>query len=97
MDFDAAYVLATRSFGAQRISGRYDWFQTVNRDAFVDEDNNNEDGSAWTLAYLVDLGERLRLAAEWMRVESTRPARATIGVDPRRIEYSFQLSLRLSL
>ncbi len=73
-DFSAGYVMATRKVGQHRISLRRDWFD-VDDNTFVAEDNNNEVGTAWTLAFNAKVGEKANLITEFLRVDSNRPAR----------------------
>jgi hypothetical protein len=68
-EFDASYVLLTRQFGAHRASLRYDYFN-------LDLDNPGgdiglEQGHSWTAGYAFDFSNRLRLAAEWMRIDAS--------------------------
>ena len=93
--FRSAYALVTAGFGRHRVSGRYDWFDVEDRDLFAAEDPNDEDGHAWTAAYLLTLHETTRLAVEWLRVTSTRASRSDLGLDPGSTETQLQSSLRL--
>jgi hypothetical protein len=92
--FRAAFVLLTGAVGRHRVTGRYDWFDVVDRDATADP--NAEDGSAWTLAYLVRWNDSARVAVEWLQVTSTRASRADLGLAPRAREDQLQASLRLT-
>jgi hypothetical protein len=94
--FRAAYALVTAAFGRHRVSGRYDWFDVEDRDRLRAEDPNDEDGHAWTAAYLLTLHETTRLAVEWLRVSSTRPSRADLGLDAEATETQVQASVRLT-
>jgi hypothetical protein len=94
--FRSAYVLVTAGAGRHRLTGRYDWFEVVDRDALRAEDPNDEDGHAWTAAYLVTLNDAARLAVEWMRVTSTRPARAGLDLAAKADETQLLASLRLT-
>lgn len=95
VEFYGAYLLASVPLGKSRISVRYDDFYVENRDRFHDLDNNDEDGSAWTAAYLFHFSDHFRLAFEWLRVDSTRPFRTTIGEPAHAAETQFQTSFRL--
>ena len=83
-------------FGRQRLSVRYDDFETWDTDDFQYPDPSDEDGSAWTFAYLVRLADQHRFAFELMRIESDRHARLTIGEPEEASEFLIQLSLRLT-
>ena len=93
--FRAAYALVTAGFGRHRVTGRYDWFDVEDRDVLAVEDPNDEDGHAWTAAYLLTLHDTTRVAVEWLRVTSTRPSRADLGLDAKATETQLQASLRL--
>lgn len=95
-DFQSFYSLFTVPFGRQRLSFRYDWFETLDRDDFEELDDNDEDGSALTLAYLLQTTARQRLAFEILRVSSKRDGRAPIGLPTEAVEWLYQLSYRLS-
>lgn len=92
-DFAAGYVMATRKLGQHRISLRRDWFD-VDDKSFVAEDNNNEVGTAWTLAFNAKVGGKANLIAEILRVDSDRPARAGIWTEPEQDQTLLQLSYR---
>lgn len=76
--FDTFYLLLTREFGPLRASLRYDDFRVEDRDA-TPGDDNNEEGSAWTLAILASFKERYRVGAEYLLLDSDRPAARTLG------------------
>jgi len=91
------FLLATREVGRHRFSVRYDSFRVDDRDAYLEQDNNNESGSAWTAAWLVGVGSRYKVGAEYLRVDSDRPARSYAGLDPRAVETLVQIALRVVL
>jgi hypothetical protein len=93
----ASFLLLTGSWGRHRLSVRRDWFEVEDRGPLFAEDDNREDGSAWTAAYLLRTGEKHRVALEALRLDSTRPNRSSLGLPPRAKELLVQLSLRLSL
>lgn len=95
-DYRSFYSLLTVPLGRHRLSLRYDWFETVDRDEFEAVDDNDEDGNGVTLAYLVRTADRQRLALELLRVSSDRDGRAAIGLPPAAVEWLFQLSYRVS-
>jgi hypothetical protein len=94
MDFQAAYGMVSGLRGRSRLSLRFDWFRTEDRDAFRLLDNNDEHGSAWTFAYSFRFAEKHRLALELLRISSDRTARAMIGRPAGAVEWLFQLSYR---
>ena len=94
VDFDAFFVLASQAFGRNRLSVRYDWFETDDN-SFVVEDNNNEYGHAWTMAVSREFRTHDQLILEWLHVDSWRPARKTIGYAADQAQSLVQLSYRL--
>ena len=96
VDFSSAYLLATRSYGKAQITGRVDWFETVDH-TFVKRDDNNEHGWAYTAAWRYDFTPKISLLFEALHVTSGRLARTYIGVDPRQSQTTLQSSLRLRL
>ncbi len=96
VDFEGAYLLATKQLGDNRVTLRRDWFD-ADDNSFVSIDNNGETGSAWTLALSHKLDKNSRLIAEFIRIDSRRPNRADLGLAARQTEHQFQLSYRLSL
>lgn len=87
---DTWYLLGTWARGPFRATLRFDDFVVRDRDR-TPGDDNREDGQALTLATILDLADRWRLAVEWVEVEAERPAAAVLGrsVDAR----SFRLDL----
>jgi hypothetical protein len=96
VDFASAYLLATHSFGKSALTGRVDWFDTVDN-TYVKRDNNNEHGWAYTGAWRYDFNPKLTVLIEAMHVTSGRFARQYISVAPRQDQTTFQTSLRLRL
>lgn len=94
--FTAAYGLAAVSAGRHRVAVRYDWFEVQDDDTFGLLDPNEEDGDAWTAAYTLKTGAHHRLAAEYLRVKSDRPARTGIGRPVRETEALYQVSFRFT-
>ena len=92
--YTSAYLLATHSFGADRVSGRVEYFRTRDR-TWQARDNNNERGWAATAAWRRDLTSRASLLAEVMHVASDRPARAYQSVAREQAQTIVQSSLRL--
>ena len=94
--FRAAYALATIPLGRHRLTGRYDWFDVLDRDVLQAEDPNAENGHAWTAAYLLTLHETTRLAVEWLRITSDRPSRVDLDLAPEATETQVQASLKVT-
>jgi hypothetical protein len=74
-DFDSAfravYGLVSVDYRRQRLSARYDFFRIDDHDG---PPITREHGYALTFAYLIEIGLRHRLAIEYLRVTSHRPA-----------------------
>ena len=96
-DFDAFFLLASAQYKPHRISVRFDRFGVDDRDGFRLEDDNQEDGHAWTLAYFYRLSKRHRFGLELLRIDSARPVRRELGLPADEIETQIQLSYRLLL
>jgi len=92
-EFSSAYVLLTRAVDRHRFTARYDRFEVTEADS-TPLDENAENGHAWTLAYRFEATDRLSLAAEWLRIHTTRPAWAYFGLEQSKTERQFQLALR---
>jgi len=71
-DFSAGYVLVSGKRGRNRLSARYDRFDTTERD-FSPAEINTESGNSWTVAWMYDLRGNVRLAAEVTRFSGNRP------------------------
>lgn len=94
--FRAAFVLLTGARGPHRVTGRYDWFEVEDRDIVRAVDPNDEDGHAWTVAYVASLNDTTRVALEWLQVTSNRSARGLLGLPSRAAERQLQASLKVA-
>jgi hypothetical protein len=70
-DFYATYFLLSWKRGRQRWTGRYELFNTKDRD-FSQAEINEENGRSWTFSWMVDVREHLRVAAEFTQVTGDR-------------------------
>ena len=70
-DFYATYVLLSWKRGRQRWTGRYELFNTEERD-FSAAETNEENGRSWTFTWMVDVLAHLRVAAEFTQVTGDR-------------------------
>lgn len=95
IDYHATYGLLTARAGRHRFSVRYDKFEVEDKDANRIEDNNTDDGEAWTAAYLLETGAHHRLALEWMRVTSDHPERLQLALPVHAEEDLIQASFRV--
>ena len=92
--FRSAYLLATRTYGADRFTARVDYFQTRDQ-TYQFRDNNNEEGWSATAGWRRDLSPKATLLAEVMHVSSDRPARLYQSVAREQAQTIVQSSLRL--
>ena len=94
-DFDAAYLLASRKFGKDLVTGRVDWFDV--RDAtFQALDNNDERGWALTADWRHAFGDHLAVLVEVLHVQSDRPSRAYLYEAPRQAQTMVQTALKIA-
>ncbi len=94
LDYQAAYVLASKALGKHRFSVRGDWFETTHIGASYGSDLS-ENGWAATLAYSYALAEKQRLFLELLDVDSYREAREALGHDEDVTDIQFQIGYRL--
>jgi len=97
--FDAEFLLASWKHGAMRYSARYDRFhmqQTVSSFEYLPF-LLADDGHAWTLAAMRELGPHWNLALEGIIVTSNVPLRAALGSPEYARENMLQLSVRYDL
>jgi hypothetical protein len=88
------YLLASATRGLHRLSFRYDWFRARDEDRYGAIDPNDEEGDAWTVAWSIELDGRTTVLLELLSVDSTRPARALVGVAERARETLVQVGVR---
>jgi hypothetical protein len=93
VSYDTGFLLLSRKAGKWRFSGRGEFF-AARDNSFVARDDNNEDGTAWTLAVARDLGPRDRVLVEVLRLDSRRPNRATLGYAVDQVQTQLQASYR---
>lgn len=93
VDYAAGFLLVSQRVGRHWLSARHDRFSADDR-SFVVEDDNNEDGTAWTLAVGRDVGPHGKVMLEFLRVASSRPARQTLGVAADQTQSVVQTSFR---
>ncbi len=93
MSYHVAFGLASYEWASDRLTGRFDDFGTHQSSGFVGPPRN-ESGHAWTAAWTHDLGANWQFAAEWIRVRSEFPWRASYGVSPALLESQVQMAMR---
>ncbi len=96
MTYQAAFALASFEWRRERLTARYDDFRTHQLSGFYGPPADN-DGHAWTAGWTHELGDAWQLAAEWIRVASTFPPRATYGVPSSLLESQVQIAIRYRL
>jgi hypothetical protein len=82
MDFRAAYLMINHQQNAHILSVRYDWFKTLDRDVWKKDDNNG-DGTGWTLSYKYELSEQWQLGLEYLHLRSDRNNRQQLLQNPK--------------
>jgi len=98
VSFDSTFALLTRSFGAQRVSLRYEWFdlQPYNDPPGI---TNQDKGNAVAVAWLYQLTPKFRLGAEYLQIASDHCKQDVCiwvfnGLPQKTRESQVQLSLR---
>lgn len=66
--FNARYALLSKRFGRHMLSARYDQFEV---DSWNVEPDGQQNGHAWTVAYVFDPGESWTVTLEWLQVTSS--------------------------
>jgi len=90
--FWSAFALVSKDWGRHRLSFRTDYFKTIDKDSFVD--NNNEHGVSLTAAYIFRPAANQRVTLEVLHVSSQRPERTFLGFPSRASEMQTQISYR---
>jgi hypothetical protein len=92
-EFSSFYVLGAWDFGPFELTGRYDSFE-VDDQTFVALDNENETGTAITLALGRQLSPTVMGRLELMQIDSDRPQRADAGLPVKDEQTVIQSSLK---
>lgn len=90
--FWSAYALVSKAWNRHRVSLRLERFGADDRDFAAD--NNNEQGTGITAAYVFRPAERQRLTLEVLHVKSDRPERRYFGASTKARETVLQASYR---
>lgn len=93
--FWAGYALLSWEGDQTRVALRFDRFRNTDNDQTPDDDNG-EDGHAWTLAGFWLPNDHVRVGAELLRLSAERPAAVAAGADPDTDAWKATLELRLS-
>jgi len=94
VEYRSRYLLLTRAFDKHRISARYDHFVVTQNDN-LPEDNNSENGYAWTVNYQYAFNDHATLAFEWLSIKTHRGAWVYYGLSPTATERQTQVALRI--
>jgi hypothetical protein len=94
--FATTFGLLSLPVQRHRLTARYERFESDDQDALPVLDANQEQGSAWTLAYAFQATDAVRLAVEVVRIEAERAVRPLQGFPLRSDETLVQLSLRVA-
>ena len=92
-DFNAGYVLATRTFGDWSPALRIDLFQAAETANGL-PDGFGEHGNGLTAALNWRPNDRVRVIGELLRIDSTREQRLIDGLQPRQVDVQAQLAVR---
>lgn len=93
MDFSTAFLLASKTFGNQRVSMRFDVFDTEDL-SFIEIDNNNEAGAAFTVAHSTAISSKESFIFEYQYIDSKRVARRDLGFEQNQTQNIFQIAYR---
>ena len=92
--FQSTFALLSKRFGRSALSARYDRFAVQNN---VAEGYGQQDGHAWTAAYIFDADAHWRFTLEAVRVVSSSVSREEAGGPPLATETQWQLAIRYAL
>jgi len=96
--FHSEFLLASLQRGAMRYSVRYDRYRMQQTySSYGGWALLADDGHAWTVALIRDLGQHWSVALEGIQSESSVPLRTAFGLDSYAREQLLQLALRYEL
>jgi hypothetical protein len=93
MTYRTAFALASFEAGRERLSARFDHFET-HQSSVVEDQPANESGHAGTLAWTHEFGEHWQAVAEWIHVWSRFPPRAEYGQPVELPQTETQIAVR---
>ncbi len=93
IDYQAAYILATKPMGKHRFTLRGDWFETTQ--PYPGRSDMSESGWAVTAAYSYAVKPRQRVFFELLNIDSYRYAREYLGNAEDANDIQFQVGYRL--
>lgn len=94
-EFDTRYALLSRRHGPHTFSVRYDDFGVESN---LPLRESEQEGHAWTAAYIFEHGSHWRFTLEWLRIESSLYDRQIyLGQSPFATESKLELAVRYAL
>lgn len=93
MNLRASFALASFEWRGERLTARYDDFNTHQLSGFYGPPDNDA-GHAWTLAWSHRFTNSWEFAAEWIRLIGGNPARTELSLPAPFNESQLQLALR---
>ncbi len=95
VDYNSAFLMASRTYGRATVSGRVETFATAN-EGFTPVENYSENGWAVTGDYKFALTRNVALLGEILHVSSNRPARILTSTAPHQAQTTAQASARFT-
>lgn len=94
VNYDSYFALLTRAFGKHRLTARYDHFDVTQNDE-IPEDNNTDNGHAWTLNYQYSYSDTITLATEWLSIKTHHCGWMYYGLSPTATERQLQVTVKM--
>lgn len=94
VEYQAEYLLLTRAFDKHRVAARYDHFVVTQNDQ-LQEDNNAENGHAWTINYQYTFNDKATLALEWLSIKTHHGGWVYYDIGHTATERQYNITLRL--
>ncbi len=96
VDFSNAYIMSSWKGRSNRISLRFEDFELKERDFSLAE-NNDEDGTAWTLAWIYQNESPWRFAVEMVSLKSNNAAQLQSGFSASNQDKMITIEIRRSI
>ncbi len=93
-EYNSMYLMVNKAYDRHRLSVRYDKFEVTENDQ-TPQDNNAEDGDAWTIAYFYDYSDRISIGVESLTIKTDRFSWQYYGLDPIQTEEQIQITAQL--
>ena len=91
IDFDAWFIGLSKKYEPFTFSVRLDHFEITDLDDMPNDDNN-QNGDAWTIGARADVSDILSLHLEYIETDEFNAARTALTLDPNNHSRLFQLS-----